>query len=573
MRSNLFINLLSDEQDGRDTDAVIDKKKDDDDQKQNKESKDSDKEKTKDEDQSESDDTNASSDDDADTNENAAPNDADLTSDDSLSDLDDPVDSDSTIDNDDPQDEIEDQEPIDVNLDDLETYKQAEKDQAKVTEEDKKKVEGVLQDIQENQDDIKVVTQAAESYVQVVNHQRLDTGAEIELLMRIRKKHGLKNFNSALENLSADEQSKIAQEGFKETIKAIFAKIIAFIQKAIEYVKNVIKNLFDNNRILMSNISKVNSAILQMDKERGKDLDTYFSNQGIDLARYVKNEPEAKKFLTYAGKFLDEITIHEGQHQTNRRLSAPQMLDRSLMLVNGYQKFIGGDLGKSIEALEKLIEGLETLTIVKECKIDSVDVVSLLPTEPVQVFAVENKICPQGYEWFLCDGFLGDLYVICQKIQGDHRGDFQTNLEALTHWMQFTAVSNQEFNHNDLPRLEARDIQACTTVVSKIGNVVGDLSHDVEKYEKMVSLIEKACKLLNTKIEHTSSKLTQTDVFKNKIYSELLHFCSNWMVSAKAAFDTSVGHGKNVQAAWFKYLLSLYRTDTANLKTLNSLKK
>jgi hypothetical protein len=342
----------------------------------------------------------------------------------------------------------------------------------------------------------------------------------------------------------------------------------------MEYVRNVIKKLFDNNRILMSNISKVNAAIVEMDKERGKELSAFFARQGMDLDRYVTNEPDVKKFLTYSGKFIDAVEIYEGQHSTPKKLSAQQMLDRSLTLVGGYRKFLGGDLGKSIENLDKLIDGLESMKVVKECKLETVDVLELLPEKGIRVNAVENKICPQGYEWYLCDGYVGDLYVICQKIQGDHMGDFQTNLEALTHWMQFTAVSNQEFPHNDLPRLEVRDISSCTAIVSKIGNVVGDLSHDVDKYEKLVDLIEKACKKLNEKIEKSSSgQLTDSDVFKNKIYSELLHFCSNWMVSAKSAFDTSVGHGKNVQAAWFKYILAVYRTDTANLKTLNSLSK
>jgi hypothetical protein len=476
----------------------------------------------------------------------------------------------------DPQEGLENTEPIDVDLDDLETIKQAKKDSDKVTEADKAQVEAALDDIQESHEDVAVLTSAAESYSWIAKQQRSDTGQEIEILNRMRKKYQLRSAASSLESHHGSERHNLAQEGFKDTIKKIVAKIMAMIQRVYEFIRDTFKGMFDKNRRLMTNIGKFTSAISEMDKQRGKELREYWTRHAMDMSRYVPNQADIKKHLSCEGKFVDSITLvgQGNHHPAPVKLTSIEMFERSIAFVTHYRKFLTADSENMVNSMARVIAALGSLEIAAKSGIEEINPQTLMPFTPYRVDAVENEIASKDSCLFLSDGFLGDTYVLCSIKEEGAKAEFEQALDNLATWHYSAHMGKREFTNTDLPRLETKDIIACSAVVTKLGGALSDLESDLNKYEKLMATVKISTHSLGEKINgiHPENH-TPEDALKLKIYTGLLHLCTNWIGAAKTALDASKTHGLNVQVAWFQYLLSVYRQDTTYLKTINSSKK
>ena len=440
--------------------------------------------------------------------------------------------------------------------------------------EEKKQVKEEFSQIETAQNDLIILNEACEGYRRVVAGLQSDRGHEISTLKYIRTRHGLPNITAALEDASTARYQQVACEGFKETFKLIVEKIIAAIKRVFEYIRKMLRTFFDKNTLIRKSVAQANEALLKLNDQKGRDLQSYLTRKSIDTNRYVNDSKRVKMLLSVKGQFIDRVVLDRfddyGRPRGTQSASSSEMLERSIAIIDQTKFFTTAEVKEFVEGLKDLVKSVKGLDFSTN-RVSKLDPQKLVQPDAHRVQAVENYVCPTDKILVVSDGYLGDIIITSEFGNTRVESDMINCLNFFADWKHGFLHGYHEETSSYLPRLDINEIKSITAGMMKINAAVDDLRDTTEDYETLTRKVEAAMEAAKSEIRtELSENISRDDVLRQHCFIAASKAAMSWLRNSSETFDCASFHGYNLQLAWARFLAQQLSQDIVYIKAMNT---
>lgn len=440
--------------------------------------------------------------------------------------------------------------------------------------EEKKQIKDELSQIETGQNDLIILNEACEGYRRVMAGLQSDRGHEVSTLKYIRTRHGLPNITAALEDASGVRYRQVACEGFKETFKLIVEKIIAAIKRVFEYIRKMLRTFFDKNVLIRKSIAQANEALIKLNDQKGRDLQSYLQRKSIDTDRYVNDAKRVKMLLSVKGQFIDRVLLERfdsyGRPRGTQSISSSEMLERSIAIIDQTKFFTTAEVKEFVEGLKDLVKNVKSMDFSTN-RVAKLDPQKLVQPDAHRVQAIENYVCPADKILVVSDGYLGDIIITSEFGTTRVESEMISCLNFFADWKHGFLHGYHEEANSFLPRLDVREIQSITTGMMKINAAVEDLRDTTEDYETLTRKVEVAMEAAKSEIRtELSENISREDVLRQHSFIAASKAAMSWLRNSSETFDCASFHGYNLQLAWARFLAQQLSQDIVYIKAMNT---
>lgn len=352
--------------------------------------------------------------------------------------------------------------------------------------------------------------------------------------------------------LLAVNSEKVSLESFSFTeagaairtvINDIIKKIVEAIKKAIQWVREKIRDATSLDRLTISSIRKSTDAFMLVRKQEINRLEKAFSNDKVDISNYV-NLSNYKMWLAIDGVEVDNI-------KTTYRAEFLKLL----AMLKTQNKFADTSTMKIAATLSKMVKTVEQGGTIEGVK-HVFDPTLFVPVGSNEYSHYDDYTPPTNKKLLVCGPLLGGI-SLCNLFDRHELSTVElSELNAISSWELFFVNARVSLANDSMRLLGTEEVINANKVIDDISEELDKRRRTMQNYLHMVEQLDKVVNEVELAIRQEN-----VDPQSLFIYSKILQACNALIKNAMTAIETSTLYIRKVLISWGLYLTLTTKKD------------